>query len=296
MKRLLFAVSSFLLIPAGFVLPAAPPQAAQEGASAAKTLAVVNGVSITKDQVQSAAQADLERLEMQQLQLQAEYRRNQHQIIQANLDRIVEVKLLEAEAAKRSVTREELLKVEVQSKVQPANSDDVNAFYEANKAQIGVAKEQVAGQILQYLQEMRQKEAHNRFLAGLREKYGVQSFLEPLRTQVETASHPARGSQNAPLTLVEFSDFECPYCSRLFSTLKQVEKTYGDRMRIVYRQFPLANHPHAQKAAEASLCANEQGHFWEMHDLMFQEQTALAVSDLKTKAASLKLDAASFEK
>jgi protein-disulfide isomerase len=105
-----------------------------------------------------------------------------------------------------------------------------------------------------------------------------------------------RGDAKAPLTIVEFSDFECPYCSKLFSTLKLVEKNYGEKVRLVYRQFPLANHPNAQKAAEAALCANEQGHFWEMHDLMFQEQRALEVPDLKAKAASLKLDAAIFDK
>ena len=263
---------------------------------AKKTLALVDGAAITEEQVQAAAGPDLEKLELQQLQLQAEATRNRHTIIEMNLNRIVEGKLLAAEVAKRSISKDALLKAEVESKVKPATSEDVDAFYDTNKAQIGVPKEQVTGQIQQYLQETRQKEAFDRFIAALKEKYSVKSMLEPLRFQVETANHPTRGSDKAPLTIVEFSDFECPYCSRLFSTMKQVEKTYGDRMRLVYRQFPLVNHPHAQKAAEASLCAHEQGHFWQMHDLLFQEQQALGVPDLKAKAVTLKLDAANFEK
>jgi protein-disulfide isomerase len=94
---------------------------------------------------------------------------------------------------------------------------------------------------------------------------------------------------------VEFSDFECPYCGGLFPTLKQVEKEYGDKIRIVYRQFPLNNiHQYAQKAAEASLCANDQKHFWEFHDSMFGNQRELSIADLKQRAADMKLDTAAF--
>jgi protein-disulfide isomerase len=104
-----------------------------------------------------------------------------------------------------------------------------------------------------------------------------------------------RGAANAPVTIVEFSDFECPYCGGLFPTLKEVEKNYKDQVRIVYRQFPLTQiHPNAQKAAEASLCANEQDKFWQMHDAMFGDQAALGVDALKQKAAKLSLDTEKF--
>src|SRR5580765_8807688 len=100
----------------------------------------------------------------------------------------------------------------------------------------------------------------------------------PARTEVATAGFPARGPATAPVTIVEFSDFECPFCGRLFPTLKAVENLYLDRSRIVYRQFPLRRiHPLAQKAAEASLCAHEQGRFWQMHDSLFGDQEHLTV-------------------
>jgi protein-disulfide isomerase len=117
----------------------------------------------------------------------------------------------------------------------------------------------------------------------------------PERTEIATAGFPARGPATAPVTIVEFSDFECPFCGRLFPTLKIVERIYLDRVRIVYRQFPLRRiHPLAQKAAEASLCANEQGRFWEMHDSLFGDQEHLTVDALKARAATLKLDRAAF--
>ena len=117
----------------------------------------------------------------------------------------------------------------------------------------------------------------------------------PPRPEIATAGYPARGPATAPVTIVEFSDFECPFCGRFYPTLKAVEKIYLNRVRIVYRQFPLRKmHPNAQKAAEASLCAGEQGRFWEMHDSLFEDQEHLTVDALKARAVALKLDTAAF--
>ena len=132
-------------------------------------------------------------------------------------------------------------------------------------------------------------------LRRLKREYGFKSFLEPLRTDVATAGHPSRGPADAVVTIVEFSDFECPFCGALFPALKALEKSYPDTVRLVYRQFPLTSiHPYAQKAGEASLCALEQGRFWEMHDSLFGFQEDLRVESLKQRAAELNLDVAAF--
>ncbi len=94
--------------------------------------------------------------------------------------------------------------------------------------------------------------------------------------------------------MVEFSDFQCPYCFAAHSTVKQVLAAYGDRIRFVYRNYPLANHPDARPAAEAAQCANEQDKFWQYHDRLFTDQTKLGDAGLKKSAADLGLDAEKF--
>ncbi|HEV7518200.1 MAG TPA: thioredoxin domain-containing protein, partial [Thermoanaerobaculia bacterium] len=91
----------------------------------------------------------------------------------------------------------------------------------------------------------------------------------------------------APVTIVEFADFQCPFCFRLQPTLERVKRKYGDKVRIVFRQYPLSFHANASKAAEAALCANDQGQFWQLHDAMFADQQGLAVDGLKAKAAKI---------
>jgi len=120
------------------------------------------------------------------------------------------------------------------------------------------------------------------------------SYTEPTRIAVATEGRPSTGASDALVTIVEFSDFQCPFCATLSSTLKAIEKNYKDQVRIVFLQFPLPMHPNAEKAAQASLCANEQNQFWQMHDALFAEQARLGVDELRRKAAKLSLDMAAF--
>ncbi len=107
---------------------------------------------------------------------------------------------------------------------------------------------------------------------------------------------PAWGPEGASVTIEEFADFECPYCSRYSNeTLPRIKEEFGDKVRYIYRDFPISNiHPYAQKAAEAGQCAHEQGEFWEYHDVLFENQDALAASDLVEYAQGLDLDMAEF--
>jgi protein-disulfide isomerase len=279
------------LIPGALVLVAALgvlPACAQQKAAAAgsnQVLAVVDGKPITEADIR-AKNAD------QFKALDREYQQNVHQLLENSLDQAVQDRLLDAEAASRKVTKDQLL-----AEIKPAavTDADVDAFYEQNKAQIPRPKDQVAAQIKTYLEQQGQQKARTEYFKTLEAKYKVDYKLEPIRVEV-AATGPAKGPANAPVTIVEFSDFQCPFCSRLTPTLKQVEEKYGNKVRLVFRQYPLPFHPNAQKAAEASLCAADQGKFWELHDAMFGNQGELGVDQLKAKAASLGLNADKFNK
>ncbi|MDD9944677.1 MAG: DsbA family protein [Myxococcales bacterium] len=106
---------------------------------------------------------------------------------------------------------------------------------------------------------------------------------------------PAFGPSGARVTLVEFSDFQCPYCAMAAAAVKKIKQEYGDRIRFVFRQFPLSFHEHAQRAAEASMAAHAQGKFWELHDLMFENQARLEASDLREYAEKIGLDLKAYD-
>lgn len=287
-------------LPAFLVLAAcacAPATAAaqEKNQSGSKVVATVQSAPITEAELQQAAATDLERLELQKLQFEARYVRGKQQVLEQSLDRLIESRLLQLEAAKRGIKVQELLAAEVDGKVREATAAEVDAYYEANKQSIGVPKEQVATRIQQFLKQQSQNKLRAALVEQLKGVHSTESFLEPLRIPVETAGQPRRGPADAPVALVEFSDFQCSFCKTLTATLGRVQKDFGTQVHLIFRQFPLIGiHPEAQKAAEASLCAGEQGRFWEMHDLLFQEQDRLKPEDLKAKASVLKLNTDAF--
>lgn len=258
-------------------------------------VAEVNGQVISQEELNRAAAEDLKGLETKRLQTDASLAQEKQEIMARALNELVADKLIEAEAKKQNVSPEKLLENEVDGKVQSPSDADADAFYEGNKARIPIPKEQAMPQVKQYLLERNRAQAHDNYIAQLKKEYGYKSYLEPLRIKIEAGSYPTLGPDSAPVTIVEFSDFECPFCGGLFPTLKEVEKNYAGKIRVVYRQFPLTNvHPHAEKAAEASLCAFEQQHFWEFHDSMFGNQKELSLADLKQRAVDMKLDTQKF--
>ena len=260
-----------------------------------KTLAVVNGESITEDQVQKEAAPELERLKQKRQQFEATMERDQKAAVAEALEEIVNEKLLSAEAKKRNITVDNLVKEEVANKVTVPTEEEVRRFYDENRSVINGSFIETALQIRDYLLEAGRDKAFATLLSRLRRDYGFKSMVEPERATVQTQGHPSKGPADAPVTIVEFSDFECPYCGGLLPTLNKIEQNYKDKVRVVYRQFPLNNiHPNAQKAAEASLCAEEQGKFWQLHDAMFADQKQLTVENLKAKAATLSMNAAAF--
>ena len=260
-----------------------------------KTLATVNGEAITEAQAMTTAAPELAALESKKAANPATYERDKLVIMHAALDSLIEDRLVAAEAARNRVTKEQVIDSEVESNVPTPSSEEVEAFYQANKSQITIPHDQAIPRVKQYMMDQARKHYRDAMVYTLKKQFPVKILLDPVRTEIVTAGYPTQGPDAAPVTIVEFSDFQCPFCGGLFPTLKAIEKNYPDKVRLVYRQFPLTNiHPFAQKAAEASLCANDQKRFWEFHDSMFGDQMHLTVDDLKKRAADLKLNTAEF--
>ena len=266
-----------------------PSAAAPASDDLPDVLATVGAESITLKDVYERRGEDLERMELQ-------YRIARNEVIESALDSLVRERVLSAESQARGQSVAELITTEAGSGSDPSDVD-VEAWYQDNRARLGGRSlEQVRTQIADHLREERRDEALKRLQDRLYEERGVKIHLEPVRIEFDNTRAPAIGSENAPVTLVEFSDFQCPFCARLVPALKQVEHEFGDEVRIVYRHFPITSiHPLAFKAAEASVCAQDQGKFWPMHDLIFEEQNRVSLADLKDKARRLGLDQREFD-
>jgi protein-disulfide isomerase len=213
----------------------------------------------------------------------------------AAVDELIATTLMDQEAKSRGVERAALIEQEITAKVSPVSDSEIAQWYQANQARVqGASLDQVRQPIRSYLTQERMQIARQQYLDTLRSKTPVRVALEPPRQSVSAADGAAKGPANAPIEIIEFSDFQCPYCQRANPTVDQVLKTYGDRIRFVYRHFPLGNHPNARPAAEASQCAAEQGKFWPYHDKLFANTSRLANTDLKQHAAELGLDTTKF--
>jgi protein-disulfide isomerase len=161
------------------------------------------------------------------------------------------------------------------------------AFYDKNKGQGTAPFDAIKPQLLQ----MMNRQA---LLERLRKNQPVKILLEPKRVVVDSSGHPAEGAKDAPVTIVEFTDFQCPFCKATQATLKQLHDKYGDKIRVVHMDFPLPFHSHALDAAKAARCANEQGKFWPFHDALFADQSKLAPADLKATAKTLGMNSTKF--
>jgi protein-disulfide isomerase len=202
--------------------------------------------------------------------------------------------LLAQAAQKENLSPEAYLKKhETQKKI---TETDAKLFYDQHKEiQARFPKiDPIKDRLIQALQAQHDEQDKQAVLDGLRKQQPVTVMLTAPRIAVKSAGHPELGGKDAPVTIVEFSDFQCPFCSRAEPTLKQVRDKYGDKVRLVYLDFPLGIHDHAIDAASAGRCAGEQGKFWQLHDTMFADQSKLAAADLKADAKKLGLDTAKF--
>jgi len=261
------------------------PEAAR-AAGSAEVVATAGGTTITKTELDEAIGAKLFELESEAYSRKVQ-----------TLNELINKRLEAQEAARRGISMEELLKAEVEDKVDPVKDSEVNATYQGIKARFrDKTEEDLKKLITEDIKRQHVQARRKEFVRELRESVGIQILLEPPRLAVGEGGDPTKGPKDAPVTLLEFSDFQCPYCGRVEPIVKRLEETYGDKIRLVFRNFPLPTHPQAPKAAEAAACAGDQGKFWDMHDRLFAHQDKLQIADLKASAAELGLDPETFSK
>jgi protein-disulfide isomerase len=256
-------------------------------ASGSSVVATIEGQTITMADLEASLGTSLTKLEQDLYNLKRD-----------RLEAMIGEKLIEREAAARGVAVKDLLDAEVTKKITAVTDEEVNTFHEANKARLPTAAD-IKGQIKQYLENQRLQGRAQAFVGELRKKANVELSLPspPVRrVHVDIEGAPIRGLATAPVTVVEFSDFHCPFCKRVQPTLLSLLARYPDKVRVVYKDLPLDTlHPQARRASEAARCARDQGKFWEYHDKIYEGGADVSPEYLRRLATDVGLDVAAFE-
>jgi protein-disulfide isomerase len=272
------------------------PRSAQPGQQKqdpSTPVAKIGGKNITAGELDEAVKKDLAQLEQQYQEQRYQIRRNQ-------LESMLRQRAFDEKAKAKGVTRDELVAQEVAGKVPEPSDDEIRALYDRAKAggQQLPPFDQVKADIARFIKNQKGQGAMAEYYEQLKKDMDIQVLLPPYQPPkvAVDATGPSKGPATAPVTIVEFSDFECPFCVRAEATVKEVLAAYPGKIRLVYRDYPLPNHSKAPKAAEAAHCAGDQGKYWEMHERLFASGNEIDVPDLKKYAGELKLEQAKFEK
>jgi len=263
---------------------ATPPET---DADRARVFATISGKRITSGDVEDALKPLIFSVQEQVYTLRKQ-----------SLDTKINDLLLEGEAKKRNMTATALFDSEILPRVKPVTEEEARKLYEENKAKVQGTFDELRPQVIQYLQSQAQGKAAEEYAEQLRKGASLQVFLkqpDPPVFEIAIVDSPWKGGANAPVTIVEFTDFECPSCAATQPVLEEVAKEFGDKVKLVVRGFPLGQHTHAFKAAEASEAAREQGKYWEYAAFLFTNQKALQVDKLKEYASRLGLDRKKFD-
>ena len=223
------------------------------------------------------------------LLLQARY--DFYKAEQKALDELIARRLLEDEASRQHLSVDELLKREVDNKVKDLTEEQLHTVYDVIAPKESF--EAMRAKIQDSVRAQKAQKARIAYIDSLREKANVVVLLAPPRADFAVGDAPRLGPASAPVQLVEFADFECPYCIKVHPELQKLTEEFGDRLSLVYKNLPLPMHAHAQKAAEAARCAGAQDKFWPYHDRLFSSKQ-IDVSQLKQLAIELGLDVPKF--
>ena len=258
-------------------------QAADGESGANPVVAVVDGTPITFAQFEQKRPSAL-------FQARNTFYEAEKKAVDAYLDDY----LLERQAQKEKLTVDKLLEKHVNSTIAPDPDDTaLRVYYEG--LDTTETFEAMKGKILDHLRERRIAKVKLAYVKSLRTDAKITLDVAVPRAQVSLANTPVRGTANGPITLVEYADFECPYCQQFEPDLDRLQEDFKGKLTFAYKDVPLPMHGHAQKAAEAAHCAGAQNKFWEYHDLLLKTKE-LEIPQLKAGAQSLGLDASAFNK
>jgi protein-disulfide isomerase len=257
------------------------PDARQDGS---QVVGEVGKQKITLDEVNRRAAGRLQRLENEA-----------YDVRRQTLDEMISERLIEQAASERGLTKDALLKAEVQDKVAPPTPAEIKAVYEANRAAAGGRSlEELTPLIERSLRQQRVAERASAFRDELKTRAGVKISLEAPRADLALpADAPALGPANAPVTIVEYLDYQCPFCHRAQTVVDDIMGRYPGKIRFVHRDYLLGK-PRSLAAARAARCAGEQGKFWEYHRDLLLKPGDMEDADLKSRAAGMGLDAGKF--
>jgi protein-disulfide isomerase len=265
--------------------PAAAAAPAPAPAVGSHVAATVGATVITTEDVDKAAASQLIKIRQQEYQARVDA-----------LEGLIQQKLVADEAAARKVTDADLMKTEIMDKTAPPTADEVAQYYEKMKARLGgKTLDEVKGDLEKALTVQKQNERRAQFLTELATKNDVKILLDPPRTPIAIpATAPSMGPADAPIVMVEWSDYQCPFCKRAAPTVNQVLNEYKGKIRFVFRDYPLPFHKQAVPSSLAVHCAEDQGKFWEYHNNLFDVAGDLSDADLAKRAKDVGLDTAAF--
>jgi protein-disulfide isomerase len=277
------------LAAAALVVPlaVASPSDAESPKPAGAGVATIGDRTITRTEVEERVRPKLIEIENER-----------YEALREGLDELIAEEVEKREAKARGITVEQLEEQEVKAKAGAPTDAEIQKLYDENKSDLGgQSLEQIKPRIVEYLKQQKMDQRREAFIAELKTKYKAAVSLKPPVVEVATAGRPEKGAgAKAPVTIIEFSDYQCPFCQRAENVVDEVMKAYGSKVRLVFRDYPLPMHPQARPAAEAANCAHAQGKFWEYHAKLFANQAALGDDKLKEYAKELGLDAPKFEK
>ncbi len=262
----------------------ATPEKIEEPKAEKNVVAKVNGKEITEKELEDFLGIALA-MKHQEI----------YQLKRAALQDLIFIKLQEEKAKSENITLEEYYEKNVLNVVPEPTEEEINNFYQQNKGRMGnLSEEEAKKQIANYFKSQKIQEADEKLKEKLLKEAKIETYLKPPKMDLAKGNEPTKGAKDAPIVIVEFTDFQCPFCSRVQSTLEKIFNDYPGKVQLIFKDLPLDFHKQAKDAHIAAQCANEQGKFWEYHDILFKNQTQLFPDKLKEYAKQLELDMDKF--